>query len=152
MDGKLNEYGLASRFLKMNPKADKFEIQLIKEESIVNDSQISDELPQKGSKEGRKTLYYATRYERDPNNRKRALEIHGYTCAVCDFDFGTVYGDRGLGYIEIHHTKPLGQGSAEVYVNPQKDLVPLCANCHRIIHRFRDDVLSIDDLKKIIKV
>jgi 5-methylcytosine-specific restriction enzyme A len=28
-------------------------------------------------------------------------------CEVCHFDFAGRYGDRGKGFIECHHTKPL---------------------------------------------
>jgi len=144
-----DEYGLGLRLSKVGGKADKFEVQLIDESVATKDSRGPDESPHEGSTEGRRRVFYSTRYERDPKNRKRALEIHGYICAACGFDFGEVYGDRGFGYIEVHHTKPLGEESSEVYVDPHKDLIPLCANCHRIVHR--GEVLSIDKLKKIVE-
>ncbi len=148
---KPDEYGLGMRLSKLNGNATEFDVQLIEEVRVINDAQDPDDRPHQGSTEGRKRTYYGTRYERDPKNRKRALEIHGYVCKACGFDFGNVYGERGLGYIEVHHTKPLGEGSSEIYVDPQKDLIPLCANCHRIVHRFRDQVLSLDELKKLIR-
>ena len=85
--------------------------------------------------EGSVKKYYGKRYERDPKNRKKAIELHGTTCAVCGFDFEKVYGERGKGFIEVHHTEPLGSLSEEKIINPQTDLVPVCSNCHRIIHR-----------------
>lgn len=36
-------------------------------------------------------------------------------------------------------------------IDPAKDLVPVCANCHRMLHRKRDKVLSIEELKEIVK-
>jgi len=150
-DRKPDEYGLGMRLSKLNGNATEFDVQLIEEIRVIDDAQDSDDHPHQGSTEGRKRSYYGTRYERDPKNRKRALEIHGYVCKACGFDFGNVYGERGLGYIEVHHTKPLGEESSEIYVDPQKDLIPLCANCHRIVHRFRDQVLSLDELKKLIQ-
>ena len=95
--------------------------------------------------------YYGKRYERDPKNRKKAIELHGTTCAVCGFDFEKVYGERGKGFIEVHHTEPLGSLSEEKIINPQTDLVPVCSNCHRIIHRRKDHVLSISEVKKLLQ-
>jgi 5-methylcytosine-specific restriction protein A len=37
-----------------------------------------------------------------------------------------------------------------VEINPETDLIPVCANCHRMIHRRHDEVLSIEELKAII--
>ncbi|WP_411573808.1 HNH endonuclease [Streptomyces fradiae] len=54
-------------------------------------------------------------------------------CEACGFDFETVYGDRGAGYIECHHVLPLhmaGEGRTKL-----SDLALICANCHRMIHR-----------------
>ncbi|THF74428.1 restriction endonuclease [Cohnella fermenti] len=101
--------------------------------------------------EGAVRHYYGKRYERDSQNRKLALQIHGLSCVVCGFNFEKVYGKRGKDFIEVHHTKPLfsfeGQESD---INPETDLVPVCANCHRMIHRRKDDVLSIEELKEIV--
>jgi len=61
-----------------------------------------------------------------------------------------VYGELGKGFIEIHHIKPLYSLNEEVEVNPQTDLLPLCPNCHRMIHRKRDKIMSVEELRKII--
>lgn len=101
--------------------------------------------------EGAVKHYYGKKYERKPENRKRAIEIHGLKCAVCGFDFEKVYGERGKGFIEIHHTKPLSLLGNEQIVDPGTDLIPVCSNCHKMIHRRKDHVLSIEEIKKIIK-
>jgi len=63
-----------------------------------------------------------------------ALKAHGkVVCEACGFDFGEVYGERGEGFIECHHVKPLheaGQTTTRL-----KDLALICSNCHRMIHR-----------------
>jgi 5-methylcytosine-specific restriction enzyme A len=54
-------------------------------------------------------------------------------CESCGFDFGAVYGERGVGYIECHHVVPLheaGEGETKL-----ADLALICSNCHRMIHR-----------------
>lgn len=61
-----------------------------------------------------------------------------------------VYGARGRNYIEVHHIKPLHQ-MKETIVNPATDLVPLCANCHRMTHRDPHNVLTPDELKQLLQ-
>ena len=94
----------------------------------------------------------STRVERDPRLRAAAIRIHGTSCVVCGFAFADVYGEWGEGYIEVHHREPLGESSGERETNPEIDLVVLCANCHRMTHRRRDIVLSVDELKSKIDV
>lgn len=74
-------------------------------------------------------------FERSRLNRALAIEIHGRTCAVCGIDFDAFYGRMANGYIEIHHLTPVSMMEAPAIVDPRTDLVPLCANCHRVAHR-----------------
>jgi 5-methylcytosine-specific restriction endonuclease McrA len=100
--------------------------------------------------EGRRRIAQHVRYERSPRNRRRAIEIHGTVCKVCTFDFDEVYGsDYAESYIEIHHLRPLSEYEGEV--DPAKDLVPLCANCHRMAHRRRTSVTPIEELKHLLQ-
>lgn len=73
----------------------------------------------------------------------------GYICKVCGFVFEKVYGEWGKDYIEIHHIKPISSVGEQI-VNPDTDLIPFCSNCHRMIHRKKDRVLSIEELKSMI--
>ncbi len=54
---------------------------------------------------------------------------------VCGFNFGEVYGHIGTGFIHIHHLHPLSLKDEGYLVNPTTDLVPVCANCHAMLHR-----------------
>ncbi|MFL0361669.1 HNH endonuclease [Pseudobacillus sp. 179-B 2D1 NHS] len=54
--------------------------------------------------------------------------------------------------MEVHHVKPLSTIGEEVVIDPEKDLAPVCSNCHRMIHRRKDDVLSIEELKSLINL
>ena len=75
------------------------------------------------------------RYERNRRARQRAIEIHGLDCKGCGFNFQTTYGKLGKDYIEVHHVVPISQIKVGYEVNPETDLVPLCANCHAMVHR-----------------
>lgn len=102
--------------------------------------------------EGRKIAYYTTRYERSAKNRNAAIKIHGTVCQGCGFDFEKTYGEIGKGYIEVHHTQPLYKEDDVVNINPATDLICVCANCHRIIHRRKNSVLSIKELQELLFV
>ena len=101
--------------------------------------------------EGKKKLRYITTYERRPELREAAIAIHGLNCSVCDFNFGAFYGDYAEGYIHIHHLTPVSELPKPSQINPQTDLVPVCANCHSIIHRKKNRTLSINELRVMIK-
>ena len=70
-------------------------------------------------------------------------------CEVCDFDFGVAYGDRGQGFMECHHNKPLSELSPYGQTTKMSDLSLLCSNCHRMIHRSRP-WLTIKELQALV--
>jgi predicted HNH restriction endonuclease len=79
--------------------------------------------------------------ERDPELVRRAKEkamneSGRLACLVCAFDFATVYGDVGKGFIERHHLLPLAELMAE-HLARLRDLALVCSNCHRMLHRKR---------------
>lgn len=100
--------------------------------------------------EGRAKLRYVTTYERNPKLREEAIRIHGCICAACGFDFNKTYGELGKGYIHIHHKVPVSELEKPKEVNPKTDLVPLCANCHSMIHRKKKSTLSVEELQKFL--
>ncbi|WP_255294085.1 HNH endonuclease [Bacillus toyonensis] len=120
------------------------------EHIVIND--IDAEIAQEDTyyRDGEAKHYHGTRYERNPKNRSEAIRIHGTICKVCDFNFEEVYGERGKDFIEVHHIKPLSTINKEVIIDPRGDLVPVCSNCHRMIHRRKDDVLTVNELKTLM--
>ncbi|UGT63779.1 HNH endonuclease [Nocardia asteroides] len=103
-------------------------------------------------KEGR--LLAARHYRRERNQGIRDAKIAAVlragrplACEVCEFNFAESYGEHGSGYIECHHIVPL-HASGETKTKPS-DLILLCANCHRMIHR-RAVWLRPDELRAIL--
>ncbi|MGR6837993.1 HNH endonuclease [Aliivibrio wodanis] len=88
-----------------------------------------------------------TKYDRSPQAREDCIQEWGYACKVCGFDFEAAYGEYGNGYIEVHHLKPISSYSEVHEICPKEDLRPVCANCHRMLHKTRN-TLSIEELKK----
>lgn len=73
----------------------------------------------------------------------------GLKCQACGFDFGVAYGSLGEGYIECHHNVPVSDlrpGSR----TRLRDLTPVCANCHRMLHRKRPWT-SVEELSNIVR-
>jgi hypothetical protein len=101
--------------------------------------------------EGAKRLVLATSYERSTVARKRCIDCFGAICRVCAFDFGAVYGQFAAGFIHVHHVRPLCEIGAKYRVDPIKDLVPVCPNCHAVIH-LGGKVRGIDEVKELMDV
>ena len=100
-------------------------------------------------KEGQRITVTVNRHERNPIARKKCIEIHGDNCAVCSLNFGEKYGDVGEGFIHVHHINPLNEIGEQYVIDFEKDLVPVCPNCHAMLHRKVDGkTLSIDELRK----
>ncbi len=99
--------------------------------------------------EGGQKVVISTKAERDSSLRKDAISIHGTKCKVCDFDFNKTYGKWANDFIEVHHMKLICNAKEiKVETNPSTDLTVVCSNCHRMIHKKRDIVLTIVELKK----
>jgi 5-methylcytosine-specific restriction protein A len=70
---------------------------------------------------------------------------------ACNFDFKQRYGERGSNFIEVHHLKPVSSLDEATLVDPKTEMAVVCSNCHRMIHREKDNVLSLDELREIIR-
>lgn len=90
-------------------------------------------------------------YERDGHSRQICLEKHGYNCKVCSFNFVKIYGEIGRGFIHVHHIKPLAAIHAGYILDPIRDLVPVCPNCHAMLHS-NEPPLTVEELKERIKL
>lgn len=90
--------------------------------------------------EGQEISTELTRFERDSAPRMACIQHWGSTCSVCGFDFERTYGQRGAGYIQVHHLKPLASIRTSYIVNPVDDLRPICPNCHAMIHRYEPPI------------
>lgn len=72
-------------------------------------------------------------------------------CECCGFNYSKAYKIEDE-YIEIHHRFPISQTEGEHLVNAETDLVPLCANCHRMIHHGqggKGNCISVEELKQL---
>jgi 5-methylcytosine-specific restriction protein A len=85
--------------------------------------------------EGASREVVVNRYERSRLNRELCIQLQGAVCKVCSFDFAQAYGPLGEGFIEVHHVTPVSSMGEGFRVDVERDLVPLCSNCHAMVHR-----------------
>jgi 5-methylcytosine-specific restriction endonuclease McrA len=86
--------------------------------------------------------------------REECIREFGSKCGVCRIDFGKRFGDEFIGLIHVHHKKPIASGGGEgVLIDPVKDCIPLCPNCHAMAHfrMSRNKCRSVEQLKSIVR-
>lgn len=100
--------------------------------------------------EGGSVRVPVNRYERDPNARDACIAAHGTRCAACGLSYAERYGPLGAGFIHVHHREALHTADVPREVDPVRDLVPVCANCHSMLHRGTRAPRSIEELRALL--
>lgn len=89
---------------------------------------------------------------RSPALRQACINRYGYQCQCCGMDFASLYGEElGARFIEVHHLKMIStydESRPEDYV---ENLVPLCSNCHAMIHHGKEGPLTLGELRQAYK-
>ena len=109
-----------------------------------------DDEQQDGYSEGGAVQVQSNRYERNPLNRTACILVQGCTCKVCNMNFLGTYGELGSGFIHVHHTTPVSQLTPGYIIDPLTDLVPVCPNCHAMLHN-ENPPLSVNRLKEMME-
>lgn len=133
----------------INPDA---ELALVTTRTVIHHEDetkwMDDIIEQKTEGDRKETVQ--TNIERDPRNRRLCIEAHGEHCWVCGKDGGWMDDDMRLNksglpsaWLHCHHIEPLGE-SAPRKTDPVKDMVPLCAECHTMMH-LRKPALTLDE-------
>lgn len=111
---------------------------------------VSDQEELVGELEGSQYQVVCNKYERSPINRELCLAKKGYACGICGFDFERMYGNIGRRFIHVHHIVPVSMIGPNYQINPEKDLIPVCPNCHAMLHRKNPPYLP-DEIKKVLE-
>lgn len=114
-------------------------------ESIYPDDLVGD----RSYVEGLAQQVLVNRYERSIEARKACIEHYKCVCQVCRINFTQRYGSVGIGFIHVHHRVPIATIGGDYRVDPIKDLVPVCPNCHAMLHR-REPPLEIEELQGML--
>jgi 5-methylcytosine-specific restriction protein A len=137
----------ASGIIIKNEVADKLESKLFYQTNkyVFNNNETSKS---KKIKEGNPYCLTITKYERNQHARNECLKHFGYLCQVCNIDFEKNYGEIGKEFIHVHHLTKISSIGKTYEIDPIKDLIPLCPNCHSMVHR-RQIPYTIIELKEI---
>ena len=102
--------------------------------------------------EGSVKSVLVNKYERNPIAKTKCIEHFGTQCQICGFKFSEKYGAIFENKIHVHHIKPIAEIGEEYEIDPIKDLIPVCPNCHMVLHsKGKNEVYSVDEVKKMIK-
>ncbi|MGL5069564.1 MAG: HNH endonuclease [Sarcina sp.] len=117
---------------------------------------ISEELENEYiGNEGMKKVIVINSYERDRKAVRKCLmhykELNGkVNCKICGFDFQKVYGVIAKDKIHVHHKVPISEIKIEYKINAINDLIPVCPNCHMILHS-KVPAYTVEELIEIMK-
>jgi 5-methylcytosine-specific restriction protein A len=100
--------------------------------------------------EGRELEVLSRRYERDRIARELCIAHFGYACVACSRVLADVYGIVAHQFIHVHHKNPLSLKKSEAVVDPVHDLVPVCPNCHAMLHQ-KSPPYSVEELREMLK-
>jgi 5-methylcytosine-specific restriction protein A len=135
-------HGQKSVWYVDNPERQKLKDELLDYlEELINQANSNDEYKHHLHDESRTYITSTKQIKRSQAAKAECIRLKGCHCNICGFDFEKTYGELGKNYIEVHHITPIGQlSTAEGYdgTDPQKDLIPLCSNCHSMIHRRKE--------------
>ena len=108
-----------------------------------------DDIEDNNLYEGTKKQITVNAYERNSQARKECIQHYGYKCQICEFNFEKVYGEIGKDFIHVHHIVDISTIGENYKVDPIKDLIPVCPNCHAILHK-KGLAYSIKEMKNLI--
>lgn len=154
---KLREYGLLGNIQNQREISGKVLLSVLEkincELEIGDSGEIVDPNIPYVHEEGEKKQRFVSYYERDSTLRKLCIKKYGCICQVCGIKLEDIYGKIAEGFIHVHHIKPISEFGYKHETDAVKDLVPVCPNCHAMLHKTLDGISpSIQELKNLIRI
>jgi len=151
----LHEFGVKGQIQRARRIGNNKKLLIFLDEAFDSNLPIDypDEAIQGSYPEGAVIKVFVNKYERNPDARSACIALKGCRCSICGFDFEKVYGQLGSRFIHVHHIVPLNQIGKGYEVDPSKDLIPVCPNCHAMLHRKKADGTypTVDELKSLFR-
>jgi len=154
LDPELKRFSQAKQKLNIN-----FLTSLLNLIRSKKDFQIAEEISEENADklfEGAKKQITVNAYERNPKARLKCIEYYKKlnngkaACQICGFDFGMFYGEEVEGKIHVHHLTPLCEIGEGYEVNAISDLIPICPNCHLVIHS-KELAYTPQEIKRMLR-
>lgn len=148
----LHEHGLKGNIWGvMQCRSEELMAFLLHPRQTMNDDVYDVDYPEADATlyEGALITVKANKYERNRQAREMCVSKKGYRCWVCGQDFEETYGIVGKNFIHVHHLVPISSIGKEYQLNVDEDLVPVCPNCHYMLHR-KDPPYTIEEMRGII--
>ncbi len=121
--------------------------------STINEALLLDKSKQETEEykaiENRKAVQRHIQRERRSHLATLRKQYDDFVCQVCGFDYTLKYGSLGEDFAEAHHIVPLAKNDKQ-RTSTIVDLITVCANCHRMLHRMNGETGDIAKLKKIV--
>lgn len=111
---------------------------------------FNDEVEEEVFEEGRLKKIFINKYERNKEARDACIRVKGTKCAICSFSFDMKYGELGKDFIHVHHLIPLSMIRENYKIIPAEDMIPVCPNCHSMIHKLPDGIYTVEELKELL--
>ncbi len=118
---------------------------------------LSETIIEEGALDNRTTT------QRNRSNKLRDIAIQEFKkshnnqvfCVICGFNFFDTYGELGKDFTESHHIEPMYlmdiEGEKTTLEEALKKVALVCSNCHRMIHREKGKMLSVEKIKALLK-
>ena len=106
----------------------------------------------KSRKEKRRTRLHL-QAERNQSLSADAKKLRGNKCEVkaCGKIPSALYGEIAENLLEAHHIIPFAQLDTNVELDPKKDFRVVCPDCHRAIHKRRDEPYTLEEVSAAIE-
>lgn len=132
------------------PIYESVKLELEKQKEEAKNRQERERRSKQEFTEGNVVESHYDRHERNHSARIKCIEYYGCKCAICGFDFESRYGEVGKEFIEVHHIVPISSTDGEHDIDPISDLIPVCSNCHSILHRRKPDPYLPEEVKGML--
>ena len=84
------------------------------------------------------------------SKKAATIDYYGAICDICGFDYGYTYGDAYESMIEVHNVNGIVGDEILPDTDPVKDLIPICHNCHHVIHS-QTPAIPVHQMRKMVK-
>ena len=143
---KLSDSSISTLLLYIGDRINAYNREVFSAEEIDEEDALT---------EGAKKQIVVNAYERNVKARNECIEYYKkinngqVKCEICGFNFGDIYGAQFKDKINIHHIVEIAQIGQEYIIDPEKDLIPVCPNCHYILH-CRKPAYKPEEVKRML--